>query len=260
MDFAQASQPRLTDAGTWQLVADDSWLQGRTIFGGLVAANLVNAMASNVTPEHKLRAVTVTLAGPLPVEGAQIEVTTDRLGRSSTFMSAVITIDGSVATRASAVFAADRKSKLSVPGQAPTFDRGIEEADQLPFIPGIVPNFIQHFDVRVAHGSFPYSGSPDAVIGGYCRHATLTPGVAALVALLDAWPPALLSKAVEPIASSTMQWSAHIVNPDVAVGTDWFEFGYRSVTAAAGYTISEGTMAKDGEVVAWTEQLGAVYG
>lgn len=260
MDFETASHPRRVTSNEYQLVADPSWSQGRTLFGGLIAANLANAMSDHAAESHLLRVISVAFQAPVPPTGATIRTSLDRRGGSTSFVSATVDTNGQQSARATAVFAANRDTDLRVPAIPATMPLPREQSSELPFVAGIVPDYLQHLEVSLAYGGFPFSGQGDGNLGGYGRHRAPAVGPGAILGLLDAWPPAILPMAKDVIMSSTMLWTAHLIKPEALVSDNWFEFGYRTVSADNGYTISEGTLSQGSEVVAWTEQVGAVFG
>lgn len=257
--FAEASMPTEIEPGRWQLTIHPGWDQGRTVFGGLVAASLANAMASLALPDQQLRVISTSFAAPISGESAEILVRRDRVGKSTTFTSAEIWQDGEFKTRAHAIFAQERSTSISSPPVPGLIEKPFEDAERLPFIEGVVPNFIKHFDLRWGVGDFPYTGSKEGKIGGYCRHQEPAGGVGGVLGLLDAWPPATLPMATGPASGSSMNWTAHFVGPIPEPSTDWFEFRYDTIAAGHGYATFAGTLSKDGQVIAWTEQLGAVF-
>lgn len=260
MDFETASRPHQTNPDEYQLVADPSWAQGRTLFGGLIAANLANAMADQAGDGHLLRVISIAFQAPVPPTGAIIRTSLDRRGGSTSFVSATLEAEGHQCARATAVFAANRDSTLRVAATPARMPIPRDQSTELPYLPGIVPEFLQHLELWLAYGGIPFSGEGDGSLGGYCRHRTPAFGSGAILGQLDAWPPAILPMATDVVMSSTMLWTAHLIKPETVVGDDWFEFGYRTVSAADGYTISEGTLSRGSEVIAWTEQVGAVFG
>ena len=259
MTFETAAAPHQITDTTWQAKLSRDWGQGRTIFGGLVGALLVNAMAPLAAPDQVLRSISLAFAAPITQDEATISTAVDRRGKSTTFTSATLVSGESFCTRASALFAADRESEFVVPGKPPALEKTFEDAIMLESGPG-VPPFMTNFELKWGAGEFPFSGSDRGVVGGYCRHKEPASGVAAIVGLIDAWPPAILPIATKPIVSSTITWTAHIIDPRVVVADDWFEFRYETTAAGNGYGSYFGTLSKDGRDVAWTEQVGAIFG
>jgi hypothetical protein len=65
--------------------------------------------------------------------------------------------------------------------------------------------------------------------------------------------------ATGPTAASTVSWTAHILRDPPADPAAWYTFRYDTVAAEQGYATIVGTLSCDGEAIAWSEQLAAVY-
>lgn len=260
LDFERASTPNRSSEHTWTLEAVAEWQQGRTLFGGLVAAALTRAMSAELSNELPLRHLSITFAAPINVGQTEIMTCLDRTGSSTAFTSATVHQNGSLTTRASAVFGSARSSAISVPPAAPTFEKDFATAEQLPYVEGLVPAFLQNIDMRWAIGDYPFTGSERGTLGGYCRFDPPSAGVAAVVGLLDSWPPAVLPMANGLTAGSTITWNAHFVGPIPSDPEAWFEFRYDTVSCSDGYATYCGVLSHQGRVIAWTEQLAAIFG
>lgn len=258
-DFATSAIPSRRVDGEWQLKAGPDWAQGRTLFGGLVAANVAAAMTDLVDSDLRLRTLSLVMAGPISPGTAQIQTTLDRTGSATAFTAALVSQAGAVRTRAQAVFARTRDSAIEVVPQMGALDNTFDESPLLPYLEGIVPVCMQHFEIRWGLGDFPFSGSQRTSLGGYCRHQEPASGIEAILGLLDCWPPAILPMAAGPAAASTVSWTAHILHEPPADPTAWYSFRYDTIAAEQGYATIVGTLSHDGDVVAWTEQLVAVY-
>jgi acyl-CoA thioesterase len=258
--FSQASRPEPRDDGTWAIAVTAQWAQGRTLFGGLVAANVCHAMETLVEPDQHLRSFSTNFAAPMEPGEAVLRVAMDRAGSATAFTSATIEQGGQLRSRSQAVFARNRASAISVEAIPPPLDVAFDDADTLPYIEGVVPAFMQSFDVRWGIGDFPFSGSKKATLGGYIRHREpLVAGAGGILALLDAWPPAILPMATGPTAASTISWTAHILAEIPAASEQWYEFRYDTIASKDGYATFVGTLSQNGQVIAWTEQLAAVF-
>ncbi|NQU37972.1 MAG: thioesterase family protein [Actinobacteria bacterium] len=257
--FIEASQPKLHEDGTWAIEASPQWAQGRTLFGGLIAANVCFAMETLVQPDQVLRSISTNFAAPLSDGEAALRVELDRAGSATSFTSATVEQDGALRSRAQAVFARSRASTISVHPTPPQLDTAFDAAETLPYVEGLLPAFLQRFDIRWGIGDYPFSGSQKATLGGYIRHQRPVPGARGILGLLDAWPPAILPMAAGPAAASTVSWTAHIVSDIPAPSNEWFEFHYDTIAAKDGYATFVGTLSQNGDVIAWTEQLAAVF-
>lgn len=259
ISFVNAATPVKRNSGLWDFAAHEQWAQGRTQFGGLVAAAMTHAMADLCDDDLHLRTLSVAFAAPIAAGVAQIETALDRTGSSTAFTSAVITQDGAHRTRAQAIFVRNRDSAIAVEPVPPAMDHAFTDAQEFGYIEGLMPAFLRGFDLRLGVGAFPFSGADRGVIGGYARHQPPISGVGALLGLLDAWPPAILPMATELTAGSTVSWTAHILREPPTDPDAWYTFRYDTVASANGYATFVGTLACGGEVIAWSEQLAAVF-
>lgn len=257
--FASASVPKRLGNGEWELTAGPDWAQGRTLFGGLVGAAVAEAMTDLVPTDLSLRTLSISFAGPISPGSAQINTHLDKTGTATAFAGATVTQDGSIRTRAQAVFARTRESTIEVLPPTPEIDTSFDESPVMPYLEGIVPVCMQHFEIRWGLGDFPFTGSSRGTLGGYCRHQEPASGVGAVLGLLDCWPPAVLPMATGPTAASTVSWTAHILRDPPADPAAWYTFRYDTVAAEQGYATIVGTLSCDGEAIAWSEQLAAVY-
>ncbi len=122
----------------------DDWMQGRSVFGGLQAALALRAMRTLV-PSAPLRTLQGTFFAP--VAGGPVRATARvlREGKSATHVEGRIVEGDSTLALVIAVFGTARTSVVSVtPRQAPVEGH---EPVVFPFIPGVTPNFTQHFGV-----------------------------------------------------------------------------------------------------------------
>ncbi|MFI7587013.1 acyl-CoA thioesterase [Spongisporangium articulatum] len=270
-DFQDASA--LAPAGDLRWTADlpPDWTQGRTAFGGLVAALAADVAARVCGPDRPIRSLDVAFVAPLT---GPVEVTVEELGagRSATQLSVSLRSaqTGELGTRVHVVGAAARDSAVVVraeptdlPGDGDPAAQGVE----LPYLDGVTPVFTQNVRYQWCGEAFPFTGSgPSGTrIRGWCRHRTPAAGLAAVVSLLDAWPPAVLPMLTGPAPASTVRWSVAVTGDVEAVAPDtWLWFEADVVQAADGYLTEVAALYRpDGgggfELLARGEQLIAVY-
>ena len=243
--------------GTVEIPPD--WMQGRTAFGGLVAALAVRAMRQCIPSERELLALDVAFVAPLGP--GKVEFATEELreGRYVSQAAAVVHFNGALATRIHGVFGTRRPSRLDLPPSPPVPSKPLEAGKRLPFLPGITPAFTRHFEFHFTEGDLPFSGSQQAVLGGYFRHTTAASGIEAIVALADAWPAPILAVASGPFPASSIRWSLHLVgSPPPDFDGYWW---YRGQTeqASGGYATTVGRLYAGDQLVAWSEQLVAIF-
>jgi acyl-CoA thioesterase len=249
-----------------ELNIDASWGQGRTTFGGMSAALLLQRVLSEASEAGPLRALAVQFCGPLQCnQNCRVDVRGLRQGRSVSHWEAELYQDGEVTTRLNACFGQERPSDIDV--SAPVLECGEPGAGQaMPYIQGLTPEFVQHIDFTYVDGGFPFSNSPHNHLRGWMRlkdspSALSTPQ---LVALIDAWPPALLQKLKQPAPCASVSWNLEIIQPletlPTIAGDEWLYYDVGIRQAHHGYGHTEARIARsDGTLLALSRQLVAVY-
>ena len=265
--FEAASAVTRTGEATWAAVLPPDWAQGRTTFGGLQAALATTVAAEVAGADRRVRTLDVGFAAPLAAGPVEIAAEVLGSGRSATQVQVTLGQDGVPGCRAYVVAGTDRASSITVPGRAPGSpadgpDSAEDPGTERPYLEGVMPVFTQHMDLRMCGEAFPFTGAgPEgALLDGWCRHRTPASGLAAVVGVLDAWPPTVLPMASGPAPASTVRWSAHFVEP-VPPGAEkgWFRYEARTVHAAGGYVTSYARLYSGGRLVVWSEQLNVVY-
>lgn len=217
------------------------WGQGRATYGGLVAGLLVAYTERLVAgPARRLRSAAVSFVGPVAPGAVQLDGTILRAGRAMTQVTARALQDGEPRAVLLAAFGQDRDSGVAVGDRdpRPAFPAP-EEVERVPVVPGRTPEFFGKLDLRFAAGNVPFSGAGEPDFGGWVRFADppREVGDRELVALADAWPPALVPLFDRPVPVSTVTWSVEMVGPRAVGAPDAFwQFDARTTTAAHGYT------------------------
>ena len=204
--FDLTTTPSPAGPGVYTLNLLPGWGQGRALFGGVLAAAATRGMTETVgDPARRLRCLTVHFCEPAAPGEAELHVEIPRAGRYVSHLRAEVRQAGRVTTFASATFGLDRDavmSHLDAPGHGLG---GPEDALEVPMGGLGFPEFTQHIQYRFAGQSLPYGGGELAEVHLWMRLAEPRAlDLPALVALLDAGPPALLSRATGPIPMSSM--------------------------------------------------------
>lgn len=274
--FDDTSAVDAVGPGRWTARLAADWAQGRTTFGGLLAALTARVAREVAGPDRPLRTMDVAFLAPL--RAGPVELAAEVLGEGKSVMQLAVSVvqDGVATCRVHVVAGAPRASAVRLAAAPPAFDGTRDPSTQgveLPYIEGVMPVFTQHVALRWCAPAFPFSGAgPEgARVSGWCRHRTPASGLEAVIALLDAWPPAVLPMASGPTPASTVRWSAHLVRP-VPPGDErgWFWYEAQTVHCADGYATAHaglytaggdggGTGDRQGDLVLWSEQLIAVY-
>lgn len=261
---------KVTEKGlVYQL--DESWMQGRAIFGGLSAALCVdgaNKLIANMPP---LRSASFNFIG-IASDEVWIQAKVLRQGKSVTYVSSQLLGAQGIVCDAVLCFGAARESTLNKSyGKALYGDKSnviqpdetISFADQIP--KGAKkpesPLFTRQFDTRVVSCDLPFSGSIDASHELWIRHRDQkATGLVALIALADMPPPAVLSALTKPAPVSSMTWMINILTDQINDNDHWFLFGSFAESAKGGYSSQNMTVHnQSGELVIAGRQNIAVF-
>ena len=275
-DFSTAMQ--LTPIGDLRWAGDlpADWAQGRTIFGGLVGALAARAATQVVGAERPLRTLDVAFVAPLPAGPVELDVEVLGAGKAVTQLVVSFRSGGVLGARVHVVAGASRVSGLRVETGPTEMTAGdpAEQGVELPYLPGITPSFVQNFEFRWCSTDFPFTGGgPEAArLNGWVRHRTAAQGLEASLALLDAWPPVILPMASVPVPASTVRWAIHLaqaadpgvpndpeLEPRFDADKQWVWYEARTVQCADGYATAYASMYAEGRLLAWSEQLIAIY-
>lgn len=237
----------------------EGWGQGRSVFGGLTTAAGAALGHGVVEPGRTLRSVSSTMmrpVGPGRLAGSRRVL---RTGRSATFVEVRLSQNGQECVVLQLVFVAPRPEAMRVDAPLREGLPDPEDHAVMPHAPGLMPEFVQHVEFRFVDGSPPFCGGAEARFGGYGRFRVPTAGAEGMLALLDLWPSPSLSMLSAPAPSSTVTWTAHLLEtPDDLDAPTWFE--YETVAGAAGFHTLVGRLyTRAGRLIGWTEQLNVVF-
>ena len=233
--FQQIEQGELIDI-------PQGWLQGRTIFGGLVAGMLIHKATSTINDsQKKLLSCSVTFVGP--VDEAQVKLTAEilRQGKSVTTIEVRLWQNDAVQSILIASFGSQRESKINV-------RLGIQVADfpplgQLNIVPKYLPfpECVKNFQLAWTDGNYPISASKLPDFRGCCRfdpeiHVNRDMNLSDLVTLMDVWPPGVLPMFRQPAPASSLTWHLTFVHPLSSQLNDWFKYQVITDFAEHGYS------------------------
>lgn len=221
--------------GAATLDVPEDWLQGRTLFGGLQAVIGLAAMRTLVR-EVPLRSLQVTFLSPVPGGPVRAVARTLRSGKSTTHVEARIVDGDNTLCMMVGVFGTSRPSAVELrPRQQAVAKPHVIE---MPFIPGAVPNFTQHFRARWLVGAPPLSGDTHAanVIDLSMRdsgHATEYH----VVCMADFIPPIALSWLKTFVPAASLSWMLELLPEDVSpLALEGWRVDAEMVAAHEGYT------------------------
>ncbi len=239
------------------------WLQGRTSFGALLAAFGLEAIGDLVGSDRPLRTLQVVFAGPVGAGPVPVEAVVLREGRSVTLAQARVGAADTPGCLVTAMYGAPRESGLpSIVGVRPVALPPPDELPELPFVPGVTPSCVQHFELRWALGARPLSGGRAGDIGVYVRlrHGEADATMLALL-VADVLPSPAQSAATRPFASSSVSWYVQCLPlpPDVSTRGWWLN--HTTLTSLAdGYAHQTSTVwTPSGQAAAIAHQVMTVY-
>ena len=215
----------------------ENWRQGRTCYGGLTAALMLETTRRSFSDLPALRSALINFVGPV-TEDPIFSSTLLRRGQNVTNISSEAKIGDQSVGRADFLFGASRESVIDVKCSAPEAPKA-EDCD--PFIPEAVkkltPGFFHNFDTRLIAGARPMMGE-DGYIRTWSRH--LDPysreGIGSLLCLADVLPPAAmpLMRTMAPISS--MSWLVNVLSPKPETVDGWWQVETRLSAAQSGYS------------------------
>ena len=230
----------LTKQGeSWSAHVPENWAQGRTTYGGMSASLCVAAAERTVADLPPLRTAQFMFIGP--AAGAlQITARVLRQGKNSVFIGVDLVGEAGIATRATLGFATARQSAMSY--RVRPMPQVLAPLEGKLFFPNAQrPAFTENFETRFAGTKPPPGSAPAPNLLLWVRHKDLAArqGLAALVALGDALPPAAITLFPQPAPISSISWGLDMIEPEVAVAGSaegWHLLSARADHIADGYT------------------------
>ncbi len=250
--------------GETQFHVPDDWMQGRTAYGGLIAAMALKSMRGHVSQERKLRSLIFSFVGPINFEPFFIQTQLLRSGKSVTTIESKLIQNNKICCTAVGSFGVDRNSKIKIAPIKRLEMQDPSKVIELPYIEGLTPAFTRHFDYRWALGEFPFSGKGGQEIGGWINFREKTNCLTEewLIALADAWPTPVLSKLKEPAAASTLTWTLGFVHLDrlTCSENEWWAYHCVIDSAERGYTHERSTVwDPEGQLAVHSQQTATVF-
>lgn len=246
-------------SGTLSLTVPADWMQGRAVFGGLQVALAQQAMRALV-PTMPLRTLQTTFMAPPTNNIVSVQARILRSGKNTVHVEARMSEGETLLAIVIGVFGNARASTVVVmPKQLPV---DAAAPIQMPFLPGVVPNFTQHFNAVWLRGQLPFTGDTQ------CQHVIEVgmkeQGLATeahVIAIADFIPPIGLSHLHTVGAGSTLTWMLEFLRDQFAVALSGWRIDAELKMAKDGYT-SQSVMiwGPDGQAMAVSQQSMVVFG
>jgi acyl-CoA thioesterase len=261
MRFSEAMGGVRRDGDAWIASISEDWLQGRSAFGGIQAALALRAMRALVAGDVPLRSLQVAFLAPVPAGNIRIAAKVLRQGKSVTQVEARL-IDGEdTVCLVIGVFGAPRTSKLKLLPTRPTV-QAMPEPHVLRYVPGLLPQFTQHFDARWLQGDMPFSGSTktEQVVEISLKDDGVADEAHAL-AFADFIPPVALSMLDQPAPGSSLTWMLELFADSRGLSLNGWRIDAQLQAAQDGYTSQQVMVwGPNGEPVALSRQSMVVFG
>lgn len=267
--FSSLVQRRQHVAGAHRFSIDEGWLQGRTCYGGLVAALAAQAMHDEAgagwPADVSLRALQTSFVAPVNPGLLDITVQVLRQGKNVCQVMAHARQDDQIAAVLLGVFSADRPSALQP--RLPQPDRLPMAADQLPMPPeqpSRAPTFLQHFDMRWADGPPPFSGGQGWRSSLFIRQhrddlAAVRTDVQ-IVLVADLAPTPVIGQLSSYAPNSSVTWALELRPVRAVQPGEWWRADNESTMVAGGYVNHAARLwAPSGELGAFGYQVVAVF-
>ena len=254
-----ATDTAVTPLGDHRYAAaiDPGWWVIRGPNGGYLAALVLRAITTDVAdPARRPRSFTVHYLRP-PQEGAvELIVQPERVGRTTTVVTARMLQDGKLTALAVAALGLDRPGPEFA--HLPMPDAPGPDDLSPPQRPPVDIPLRARFETRVAIGRPPWNPEPatQAVTGGWLRLVEAEPLDAHVVAALtDAWFPAIFTTTKQPLGVPTVDLTIHFRDEPPAAH-DWCFVRFVSRHGSGGFLEEDGEIwSRDGRLLAQSRQL-----
>jgi acyl-CoA thioesterase len=234
-----------------------NWSVQRGPNGGYLAALMLRALQMAAGEGLAPRSLTLHYLAPPDTGPCEVAITVERAGRTISTLSARLTQGGRLCVLALAVFSRPRAGLEIAEVRMP--DAPAPEG-ATPVPPGAGPGFWSNYEVRMAFGAAPFSGSEDMRSGGWLRPREPRKADALfLAALTDAWFPQIFTRLTAPIPAPTIDLTIHFrahlplanARPD-----DWYLLTVSTRLATEGFFEEDAEVwSRDGRLLAQSRQL-----
>lgn len=256
-DFQHDTAAAPLGEGRYLVNLNDRWWIGPGPNGGYVAALMLEAMTQASAPGQPARSLTTHFLRRPVIGEAEVHVTVERAGHSTTFISSRMLQEGRIQAQAMAVFSADREGPgfdhTEMPEAIPP-----EEGVELDTTKAPIAVFGQYRAILL--DGVPYSHGPRALTSGWIRlrdDQPMTPVLAA--AMLDVWFPAPYVSLDRTALAPTLEYTVHFPSGLPVPGReepDWSLIRLCADEARDGHFSEDGELwSRDGRLLARSRQI-----
>jgi acyl-CoA thioesterase len=262
--FEQVKHQILQNRTNIEITVPQNWAQGRTLYGGISASLVYQAIRQQVAIDQHLRALNTSFIGPIePEKPFSINIELLREGKNTTVVKGEIYQNNKIALTTLATFGMARESQIHIDNAV---NHAMEKPNEISIAeesPTTTPSFIGHFEIVKLSGDWPFTKSKQSALNGWMRfkQPPLTFTDAHLVALIDMWPPTVLQMLDLPAPASTMSWNLEFIHPhNEFKNNEWFAYHATTRQASSGYAHTEANVWDEkGDLVAISRQTVAIF-
>ena len=240
----------------WRGTVPDTWLQGRTAYGGLSAALALHAAQALDEDLPPLRSAQVAFVGPL---SGTVMIRANRLrrGRNAAFVQADVESEAGLGLRATFVFMRDVESRVDhQSGRAPSFARPGPDDKVFSAARGV--SFTQNYEFLDRRDDS--LGAAEWLRWVRLKERDGLHPMVELMAIADCLPPAAFRLLGGPAPVSSMTWLCNLLTATPATTDGWWLLRTNSDYARHGSSSQEmGMWNADGEPVAQQMQSVALF-
>lgn len=218
------------------------WLQGRTIYGGLVAGMMMQKALVTLADDSKhLLSCNITFIGPVQQAAVKLSAEILRQGKSVTSIEVRLWQDGAVQSLLVASFGSARESSIDVQQHLAAPDYPQPEQLKIAEHHPLAPECFGQMDLAWAEGQYPCTGSPQPDFGGWFRfhpqkHPNRAMTISDLMVAFDMWPPGVLPMFKSMAPASSLTWHFTYVQALENQMHDWLQYKVQTDSAAHGYS------------------------
>lgn len=255
-------------AASTRMTVPEGWGQGRATFGGLVGAILITHMDACLAVEQgdqraPLRSFSLSFVAPMVPGPLELRADILRAGKWVTQVRVSARQDGQVVAVLLGSLGRSRPSSLVVPAMSAPALRPARDCTPLPFVKGLTPDFLRHFNLLYADDNYPLSGSPRPDFQGYMRFAEdgQPQDTASLACLVDTWPASVITMLRKPAPMSSLTWTMdYLVDPATLPPTRDWQYDVVTDAYADGYGHTRSRIwDAQGKPVAFSHQTVVVF-
>jgi acyl-CoA thioesterase len=243
----------------------EDWAQGRSVFGGLAAALVLSKLEESPAVNQKsLQSLSVNFCAALASDitcSISYEILSE--GKSVVQLQGQLIQAGQIKTQVTACYGALRESNIDVQHEKSNPAGSIDKSMAMPFIPGLTPNFIQHIEMNMLSKSMPFTGVNTKEVTGWMKFKDQPNSFndVSIVALIDAWPPAVLQLLKKPAPASTITWNMEFIQPTTQLNpSDKLFYQCHIIQSQHGYAHTEAKLFhENGELLVLSRQMIGVY-